>query len=199
LSWFDESPARLAAVTASVARFCDHVVAVDGAYRLFPQGRASSGVEQSQAIREAAEAAGIGCTIHVPARVWDGNEVAKRGFMFGLAQPLVEPERDWFCVIDSDEVVSACDVDALRETLASTGWNVATVMHEGFVDHTARGDHLSVVEHRTAHPARRLFRAGRTPIRVEGQHWRYVRRASTAATRCCGGGWRPQPMTSRGR
>lgn len=177
MSWYDESPARLAAVVASVSRFCDHIVACDGAYRLYPGGRPSSGCDQAQAIQMAAEATGIGCTVHVPSRVWEGNEVAKRSFLFGLGHLIAEPERDWFLVIDSDEVITACDVDALRDTLASTDRNVATVMHEGYADHTAVGDHLAQIEHRTAHPARRLFRAAAEPIRVEGQHWHYVRRA----------------------
>lgn len=176
MSWYDESPARLAAVVGSVSRFCDHIVACDGAYRLYPHGRPTSGSEQAQAIQMTAEATGIGCTVHVPARVWDGNEVAKRDFLFRLGHLVAEPERDWFLVIDSDEVVTACDVDALRDTLADTAHNTATVMHEGYADHTAQGDHLAQIEHRTAHPARRLFRAAADPIRVEGQHWHYVRR-----------------------
>lgn len=178
LSWYDESPTWLTACVASAARLCDHVVALDGAYGLFPGGRPSSGPEQSAAIRLAAEAAGIGCTIHVPSEVWRGNEVHKRGHLFALAQLVAEPEEDWFLVIDADEILAGCDRNAAHAALAESDDLVAAIAHETYDDHTAQGEHLSAIEHRTSHLARRLFRAGPEPIRVEGQHWRYVRRAA---------------------
>src|SRR6266498_1360247 len=51
LSWFDESPSWLSACVASLARAgCSHLVAVDGAYRLYPDGRPHSGIAQQDAI-----------------------------------------------------------------------------------------------------------------------------------------------------
>jgi hypothetical protein len=36
ISWWDESPTWLAASITSLGRFCDHVVALDGRYALYP-------------------------------------------------------------------------------------------------------------------------------------------------------------------
>lgn len=175
LSWWEESPSWLSAATASAARLADHIVAVDGAYEHVPDGRPSSGPEQADAIRLAAEAAGIGCTIHVPRDTWRGDEVAKRSFMFAAGQLVAEPDRDWFLVIDADEVVTECQRALVHDQLLDTDLNVATVTLEQYVDHSARGEHLTEMEHRTSHPARRLLRADVDPIQVVGQHWHYVR------------------------
>jgi len=170
ISWFDESPTWLAAAVTSAARLCDHVVCVDGAYGHYPGGRPSSGVDQSMAVRMAAEAAGVGCTIHVPAGVWVGDEVAKRSFMFRAGQLVAEPEVDWFLVIDADEMVTDCD-ETVRGQLASTCDDVATVGYSTYEDLTAVDEDHSHREHRSTVRARRLFRAAEAPIRVEGQHW----------------------------
>jgi len=69
LSWFDESRRGCLRPVASGGRLCDHVVCVDGAYGHYPGGRPSSGVDQSMAVRMAAEAAGVGCTITSGGRV----------------------------------------------------------------------------------------------------------------------------------
>jgi hypothetical protein len=174
LSWFDESPTWLSAAVASAGRLCDHVVCVDGAYGHYPGGRPSSGVDQSMAVRMAAEAAGVGCTIHVPAGVWDGDEVAKRSFLFTAGQLVAEPEVDWFLVIDADEMLTDCDTAAVRAQLAATCDDAATVLHTTYEDLTAVDDGNSRREHRSSMRARRLFRAAAAPIRVEGQHWVYV-------------------------
>lgn len=173
ISWFDESPTWLAAAVASAARLCDHVVAVDGAYRHYPGGRPSSGIDQAAAVRMAAEAAGVGCTIHVPAAVWAGDECAKRSFMFRAGQLVAEPEVDWFLVLDADEML-ACDGGSTRAQLAATCDDVATVEHSTYEDLTAIDEMHSHREHRSTMRARRLFRASEAPIRVEGQHWMYV-------------------------
>jgi hypothetical protein len=67
LSWFDESPAWLSELVASLARAeVDHVVALDGSYALFPGAEAWSGTEQHDAIVHTARGCGMGCTLHVP-------------------------------------------------------------------------------------------------------------------------------------
>lgn len=176
LSWYDESPTWLSAAVASAARLCDHVVAVDGAYFHYPNGRGSSGVEQSEAVRLAAEAAGIGCLIYVPPKRWEGDEVAKRSWMFRAGQLVAEPEEDWFLVIDADEMIVEVDVDAVRHQLTGTTLDAAAVTFEQYVDVTAQDEGSSCREHRSSCFARRLFRAADEPIRVEGQHWNYVAR-----------------------
>jgi hypothetical protein len=128
LSWFDESPRWLAATVASCARFCDHVIAVDGAYLLYPGGRASSGGEQAETIHATATAYGMGCTVHTPATVWGGNEVAKRNAYVGIADVLGTLYEDWLFVIDADEVVSdvsplwRADLEAAEEDVAEVGY-----------------------------------------------------------------------------
>jgi hypothetical protein len=99
LNFYDEIPSWLAATVASTARFCDHIVACDGSYGLYPQGKPSSGIAQHNAITDAAEAVGIGCTLHVPNTRWVGNEVEKRTFLFQAGSLVAEPYEDWFLVI----------------------------------------------------------------------------------------------------
>ena len=86
LCWYDERPSWLAGVTASLARLqVAHLVAVDGAYGLYPKGHGCSGTEQQQTIVETCRAAGIGTTVHTPPEPWFGNEVEKRNLAFQLA------------------------------------------------------------------------------------------------------------------
>lgn len=127
LSWYDERPDWLAECVASAALLCDHVVAVDGSYELFPGARAKpvSDVEQATAILEAADRAGIGCTMHVQRRPWAGNEVAKRDFMFRLASTLVGPA-DWFLRIDADELIRQVPAD-IHDRLAATDHDAAEI------------------------------------------------------------------------
>lgn len=105
LSWYDESEAWLAQCVASAARCCDHLVAVDGAYHLFPGGRARSPWGQAEAVIGACEAAGVGVTLHRPDSVWYGNEVEKRNHSLALARTCGGPD-DWLLVLDADCVVS---------------------------------------------------------------------------------------------
>ena len=78
LNFYEESSQWLAALVASLQKAnVDHIVAVDGAYALFPDAmtRPRSGPEQPQAIIECAHTLGIGCTIHRTRSAWGGNEV----------------------------------------------------------------------------------------------------------------------------
>lgn len=126
LSWFDERPSWLAALTAGVAEFCDHIVAIDGAYELFPGACAHSRPEQAEAIREVAYATGLGCTIHAPDRPWQGDQVEKRNVMFQLGR-LVGGANDWFYITDADHLITRVP-DDLRDRLAASEWDVAEVM-----------------------------------------------------------------------
>lgn len=122
LSWYDEPVDWLRECVAS-ARFCDHLIAVDGPYAAFPHGMPSSPPDQAEAIRRAWS----GCTVHVQPEPWAG-EVAKRDYMLGLA---VAEGADWIFVIDADEVVTDVPGD-LRELLAAAQLHVAeaTLMYE---------------------------------------------------------------------
>jgi hypothetical protein len=106
MPWFDESPRWLASAVAGFAKLCDHVIAVDGAYFVYPEGRPASGGDQAETIISAARTAGIGCTVHVPQGVWMGNETEKRSCYAKIANALGTPYEDWLLVLDADEEVS---------------------------------------------------------------------------------------------
>lgn len=127
LSWYEESPTWLAECVASAARLCDHLIAVDGPYAMFPGAlrKPFSGTEQADAILRTAAGAGIGCTIHASRQPWWGGEVEKRDFMFKLGATFTTPQ-DWYLRIDADEVLTQVPPDA-RQTLTETDLNVAEV------------------------------------------------------------------------
>lgn len=126
LSWYEEDPAWLAGLVASLAKIpVGHLVAVDGAYALFPNGRGSSPPLQAATIQEACRALDIGLTLHVPREVFFGNETEKRTLGFQLAGHVTEPG-DWLFLIDADELVEhAFNVE---ETLATTEEDCAAVV-----------------------------------------------------------------------
>lgn len=147
LSWYEEPASWLAQCVAAAAHLCDHLIAVDGPYAMFPGAttKPASGTEQAEVITHTAAGAGIGCTIHAPRQPWWGNEVEKRAYTFKLGMTMAEPG-DWFLVFDADEVLVTNPVD-VRKKLAETEHDVAEVMI------WERGEQ----ESRTPH--RRLFRA----------------------------------------
>ena len=125
LSWYEERPGWLAECVASAARLCDHIVAVDGAYGLFPGSskRPYSNTEQAEVILRTAAGAGIGCTVHANRHLWWGGEVEKRHFMMQLAAMDATPA-DWLFRIDADEVLSDVPADT-KTILARTSLDVA--------------------------------------------------------------------------
>lgn len=123
LCWYDEQPSMLAACAAGFARVCDTIVAVDGAYALYPGGRARSHPVQAEAILAACETQGAACVVHRPRDVFYGNEVEKRNLSLRLAAAF---QPDWVMVIDADTTVMQTDPDAVRDTLANTSLLAAT-------------------------------------------------------------------------
>src|SRR6266498_2048177 len=75
LIWYDESPAWLSATLHGIIPHIDHLVAIDGAYVLYPEARNWSRPDQHETILYSCQAAGIGLTLHTPSTVWFGNEV----------------------------------------------------------------------------------------------------------------------------
>lgn len=128
LSWYEEPASWLAECVASLAPLCDHLVAVDGPYALFPGAirKPASGGEQADTIARTAAGSGIGCTIHVPREPWWGNEVGKRDAMFRLAMSIAEPGVDWLLRIDADEAFTQIPADT-RKHLGETELDVAEV------------------------------------------------------------------------
>lgn len=176
LSWYSESAVWLAQTIASAAKCCDHIVAVDGAYGLYPEGRNRSSAEQAAIISDVAAGFGMGVTVHTPKEKWFGNEVEKRSFMFKLAETIAEPNLDWYFVLDGDEVVLEVPSD-FKQRLAATELDAAEVT---FWEHqdpqqdpklaaAARQFEWSG-QHR--YPIRTLFRA--IPgLHVETNHYTY--------------------------
>lgn len=180
LPWYLEKPMWLADAVVSLAKCCDHIIAVDGGYMLFPGAldRPNSGPNQSEEILHAATSAGVGVTLHVPNKPFTGNEVEKRTLMLRLAQPLVEPGVDWLLSIDADMVVSYAAPD-LKEQLASleSGIDAAEwqLWWNDDMHSTQVGQGISVEE--DIRPGwsthRSLFRAWHN-MRVEHTHYTYL-------------------------
>lgn len=177
LSWFDESPTWLTAAVASASRLCDAIVAVDGAYLLFPGRKIRSAPEQSEAILETALSLGMECVLHVPNQRWLGNEVEKRSHMLALGERIAEPWQDWYLVMDADDVLATVPKDA-RKRLEESEFNVAEVSLVETDDehsHPAKENVARAFEASwdTTMPRRKMFRA--IPgLTVQGAHWIYA-------------------------
>jgi len=174
LAWYDEPVTWLAAAVIAAAKLCDHVVAVDGAYALYPGGRAQSDPEQAEAILHAAYGAGIGCTIHRPPSVWMGNQIEKRSTMFGLGR---ETEADWFFVFDGDDLVTQVPADvrsrlveATEDVACYTLWWTEDIERDPGKAGAARA--FSYPHEASNRYFRGLFRA-LPNLRVEGSHYHY--------------------------
>lgn len=160
LSYWDERPDHLARCVGSLAGFCDHLIAVDGAYAIFPPKRTYSAFEQGDAIWTAANDGGISWAIYP--RTW-ASEVEKRAAMFEYAREEGATSDDWLLVIDADETLAEHAPDAL-DHLAATDRDVAELCYcgvqiNGVVFHKAR--------------ERRLYRA-LPGLTVERAHWLYT-------------------------
>jgi hypothetical protein len=96
LCWFDEHPRFLErAVYTSVRLGVERIVALDGAYKLYPGGQRTSPPEQAAAIVRAASSLGLALRFGKP-KVWE-TELEKREAMLALV-----PANDWFCWLDAD-------------------------------------------------------------------------------------------------
>ena len=125
LCWYDERVSWLSGVIAALQKVgVSHLVAVDGAYATYPQGKAYSGPEQHAAIVEVCRAIEMGCTIATPQEPWFGNEVEKRNHAFRLAETIAIPEEDWYFLVDADHFVTSAaggHLRALKETEYDVG------------------------------------------------------------------------------
>lgn len=179
ICWFMESPTFLSATVASLSKIgVDHVVAVDGAYMLFPNGTGTSGIQESQAIALAADALGMGYTIHTRpvADKWRGGEVEKRNFLFQTVNAIAE-DGDWYLSIDADEVIDSCRID-LKAELEATREDAAIITLEDRLDvHGQPFDAFlskgSSIPNVYRQPQARLFRI-LPGFRVEANHYTYL-------------------------
>jgi len=126
LSWYQEPSAWLTELVRSLAGCCDHLVAVDGAYELFPgsHDQPCSPVEQAAAILLAADTMGLPVTLHRPRQPFAGNEIEKRTLLLRLAQQHATIEEDWLLVVDGDMLITRAD-PGLRDQLATPHVDVA--------------------------------------------------------------------------
>jgi hypothetical protein len=77
------------------------VVAVDGAYAMYPDGPVRSGERLIEKLRSTAESLDMSLLLYQPNTVWMGNEVEKRQVMIDLAWTIAD-KGDWFVVWDCD-------------------------------------------------------------------------------------------------
>jgi hypothetical protein len=177
LNFYDESCGWLAAAVGGFARVCDTIVAVDGAYRLFPGGRACSHPNQSETIQAAAEAGGAGCVIYRPNEVWYDCELGKRNQLIQLAGALGLTAEDWLMVFDADCHILNCDPALVRADLEATDLAVATYTYldgKDFLSDAKLAEYVNkaACDLEWTGKTRDVFRYNPT-LRVGPQHWLY--------------------------
>lgn len=128
LSWYDEPPSWLAACVVGMAKVCDVIVALDGAFLMFPGSlsKPHSPLEQAETILRTAEAAGVSCMVHVPTEPWVGNEMGKRHTHLRIAAAQAEEMKDWVFIVDADEHIVSVPSD-FEKRLSETEYDVAEV------------------------------------------------------------------------
>lgn len=166
LCFYDEPPEQIASCLVGLQRAgVEHVVAVDGAYALYPDGKATSHPGQHAALDLGCLQLGLSLTLHVPRTTWVGNEVEKRTFMFQLAWGMAE-DGDWFFVMDADQEVMQVPLD-FNERLRTSKYDVAEV---NFLDTVAlKANQVDWPPHFTV---RNLFKA--QSIHLEINHINYI-------------------------
>ena len=170
LSWWNEKPEDLVACVKGMAQVADRVVAVDGAYRRYPNATARSDGSQVEAIRETALANGLDPLIIQPSRTWTG-EIEKRSALFALAAA----HSDWVIVVDADHIISA-DRDDVRRDLRFAEVDVFDVPFltpvSGPVEKkSATNWHKQQANVETRYP---LILRALPGLSVERRHWWYV-------------------------
>lgn len=175
LSWYNERPSWLSACITSYAQAgVTHLVAIDGAYALYPDGTARSTSLEHEAITDTCDALNLHLTLILPDGTWAGNEVEKRTALFRHAEVLTDPS-DWLIVMDADEIVTSAPAD-LHDTLADTPYDAAevTLWQRDTLDTPGAASAAQQFPHdpRSQHPIRKLFRAARG-LHCAGNHYTY--------------------------
>jgi hypothetical protein len=102
ISHYDEDVSRLIKCIGYVADLgATHVVMVDGAYALYPDGRRTTGAYVSSFASEEAEVRGLGFLAYTPRDVFAGNEAEKRQVMLDLALSITTDD-DFLLPWDAD-------------------------------------------------------------------------------------------------
>lgn len=167
LSWFNEPDAVLGqCLTGLQYAGVDHVIALDGKYKLFPGDEHLSSAQQQGLVVLACRSLGMGCTLYVPPAEWPG-EVEKRNHLFNMGLTEAWPG-DWFLVVDADIVVTDVPMDLkARLAAAPEGCDAAAVkVHDMSAAAAQRLDWPEYFD------VRCLFRA--QPIQTVGNHHTYT-------------------------
>lgn len=179
LSWYQERPDWLYETVTSLKQAdVTALVAVDGAYRLYPGGTPTSDPEQREAIEQAAHDIGIDLLVWEPGETWAGGEVEKRAFLFAAGEAFTDGPDDWYIVMDGDEVIAQAPTD-LHQRLEATPHPSATVAFlndpaEGIVSACFdEGGIPSIMHGRFVQPVPILFRAF-PGLTVRGRHHDYL-------------------------
>lgn len=135
LSFYDETPAMLDQCIRSLEGAVDRLIALDGAYALYPGGTAKSPSPQQQTIIDAAEEVGITGQVVTPATVWAGQEIEKRNHLFALGEAETTSQ-DWYMVIDADETLTRFDPE-LHDWLTDSVFHVAQITLREYNGHTS--------------------------------------------------------------
>lgn len=100
LPWYDENVEDLEACVEASANIADRLIALDGSYSRYPNGKPRSPRKQVDAIYGAARNAGLECKVILPDRLWLG-QVEKRTALLQLASD----DTDWIATIDTDHII----------------------------------------------------------------------------------------------
>lgn len=177
MSYYDERPSWLSGCIASYAEAgVSHLVAIDGAYALFPDAKARSSSGEADAIVETCNGLGIGLTLVRPREAWAGNEIEKRTALFRHGDAVAEPNIDWFVVIDADELVTratACWLDELATTDLDTADVLLWERDDRDTPSRAQVDRIVARDPISRSPIRKVFRAS-AGIHCEKNHYTYV-------------------------
>jgi hypothetical protein len=117
LSFYDEQTTDLERLVRSLPQAgVTHLLALDGAYCLYPNAQPASSQAEHTTLKQAASAAGLTFHLRIPPTPWQGNEVEKRTALFHLAERLTTPD-DWYLVIDGDEhLTQPADLTSLHDS-----------------------------------------------------------------------------------
>lgn len=126
--FYDEPYELIAAHFSSLSGVVDHVVAVDGAFMLYPEAKPASNPLQVSLIAEICRGLRIGLTLHSPTEIWTGNEVQKRNHSIILAEAVTNPD-GWYLSTDCDEIIThvAHDWFSQLKTLSDDGWGAIDI------------------------------------------------------------------------
>lgn len=123
MMWYDEPVVDLVAYVSSLEGFVDRLVAVDGRWEGFdPENDyPASSIDQSLALIEACDIAGIDLTLHRPSAPWAGERTHRN-----YAMKLAVADADWVMPLDADERISYIGTYD-RDLLENTTYDVAEV------------------------------------------------------------------------